>query len=90
MEEKTNKICQIIKEKPYLIWHVKNYKTLSLKSMVESILNYGDWQDFKKLKQIIGVNKLATIFSEISNAKRVNLRLPTISYFTKYFNKYAE
>lgn len=90
MEEvRLQKLRDFIKTKPYLIWYSKNYDNLSLKSIAESILNFGDWEDFISLKEIIGINNLNLIFKEITTSRRTNLTKKTTNYFSKYFQKYA-
>jgi len=78
-----------IKLRPYLVWSTKNYEGLSPEFIVESILNYGDWDDFLFIKDLFGVNNLSLIFEKILKGRRVNLRPQTINYFKMYFNKYA-
>jgi len=78
-----------IKSKPYLVWGSKDYTNLSQQSIVENILNYGDWNDFQYLKSIFDIKDLSKIFKELSNKKRTNLRPQTLNYFTNYFSKYA-
>lgn len=82
-------IRDIFVKKPALVWYVKDKDGLSLESAVESILNYGDWQDFLILKGTIGIEKTNYIFENIKSRKRVNLRPATVNYFSKYFSKYA-
>jgi hypothetical protein len=78
-----------IKLKPYLVWSTKNYEGLSPEFIVESILNYGDWNDFLFIKDLFGIKNLSQIFENISKKRRVNLRPQTINYFKMFFSKYA-
>lgn len=80
---------KLFNTKPYLAWYVKNKQRMSEKSMVEHVLNYGDWEDFQKTKSALGIDKLKTLFNQITNQKRVNLRKQTVNYFDNYFQKYA-
>lgn len=82
-------LTDFIKKKPYLIWYVKDYKSLSKEAIVESILNYGDFSDFKGLIPILGIKKIARIFKKQLRQKRVNYDLKIINYFKLYFAKYA-
>ncbi len=77
------------KKKPYLAWYVSNKEKLSEESVVEHILNYGNWDDYLKVEKIIGIKKLASLFNKLKSKKRVNLRSKTINYFENYFQKYA-
>lgn len=38
-------IHTFIKKKPYLVWHTKNFEHLSNESIVENVLNYGNFAD---------------------------------------------
>ena len=83
------KAREYIKIRPYLVWSTKNYEGLSPEVIVESILNYGDWNDFLFIKDLFGVKDLNEIFEKILKKRRVNLCPQTINYFKLYFNKYA-
>lgn len=87
--EKISKARDYIRTRPYLMWSTSDYNSLSMEVIVESILNYGDWNDFLFIKDLIGVKNLSMIFEGILKKRRVNLRPPTINYFKMYFNKYA-
>lgn len=80
---------KIIKNKPSLIWSTNNHNNLSPQSITEAILNYADWNEFKKLKRIFGLKQLKKIFNQLIKQKRVNLRPSTVNYFKLYFNRYA-
>lgn len=80
---------RFIKEKPYLIWYSKNYNGLSEKSIIEAVLNNGNWDDINKLNEILGLKKMQLLFNDLGSQKRVNLRKQTVNYFSKYFKKYA-
>jgi len=85
-------INDFIKKRKHLIWYVKNYDKLSPESIVEATLNYGDWNDVQTLIKIMGVKKVARIFSAKSKpgkSGRTNYRPEVKNYFQLYFNKYA-
>ncbi len=42
-------IQKFIKKRPYLTWYIKNPEELSDESIVEHVLNHGDFDDVKKL-----------------------------------------
>ncbi|MBP7786017.1 hypothetical protein KA062_02050, partial [Patescibacteria group bacterium] len=71
------KVRNYLKLKPYLVWSTKNYEDLSPDFIVESILNYGDWNDFLFIKDLFGIKNLSQIFENISKKRRVNLRPQT-------------
>lgn len=83
------RVREFIKSKPYLIWYTKNYDTLSEESIVESILNYGNWEDYLFIENELGIKEVDNIFNKLKDQKRTNLRPQTINYFSNYFQKYA-
>ena len=82
-------INDFIKKRPYLIWYTKNFDNLSVDSIVEAVLNYGSWDDFKKMVKILGMKKTASIFRKRLKQKRCNYRPEIKNYFQLYFQKYA-
>jgi len=82
-------INDFIKRRPYLIWHTENFDNLSVDSIVEAVLNYGNWSDFKKMIKILGMKKTASIFRKRLKQKRCNYRPEIKNYFQLYFQKYA-
>lgn len=82
-------IRELFRQKPYLAWYLKDKSELSEESVFEHILNYGDWDDFLKTKEVFGLEKSKAIFEKLKSKKRVNLRPQTINYFTNYFQKHA-
>jgi hypothetical protein len=82
-------IQNFIKKRPYLVWSTKNYKQLSDATILEAVLNYGDWDDIQKVIKILGIKKAARIFKEKLHEKRCNYLPKTKNYFKLYFNKYA-
>ncbi len=86
-------IRQFIKKRPHLVWYVKNKDlgNLAEASIVEHVLNYGDWDDVQKMIKILGLKKTAKIFREKSASDkfgRQNYRPEIKHYFTLYFNKH--
>lgn len=84
-----DELHRLLQKKPYLAWYVSNKGKLSEESVVEHILNYGNWDDYLKVEKIIGIKRLALLFNKLKSKKRVNLRSKTINYFENYFQKYA-
>jgi len=82
-------INSFIKEKPYLFWYIKDLDNLSNESIVENVLNYGDFNDFKKILEIMGIDCVSQIFRKQAENKRSNYRPEIKNYFTLYFDKYA-
>ena len=79
----------LIKKKPYLLWYTKDYENLSEGSVIDNVLNYGNWGDYLFLEKTLGVKELNGFFQDLKNQKRTNLRQQTLNYFTNYFAKYA-
>jgi hypothetical protein len=82
-------IHNFIKKRPYLVWYTKNLDNLSTESIVEAVLNYGDFDDVKKMINILGIKDTARIFRKKSIQRRSNYRPEIKNYFNLYFNKYA-
>ena len=83
------KINDFIKERPYLVWGTRNYENLSEEVIDENVLNYGDFNDVKKMFAILGIKKTAGIFKGQISQKRNNYRPKIKNYFNLYFKKYA-
>jgi hypothetical protein len=86
-------IHEFIKKRPYLIWYVKDLDKLSEASIVEHVLNYGNWDDVQAMIKILGTEKTARIFREKSRPDkfgRQNYRPEIKNYFQLYFHKYAQ
>ena len=79
----------IILHKPYLAWYVKDPKKLSDASVLEHVLNYGNWDDVQEFIQIKGIKETAHIFSRSIQQPRSNYLPEVEQYFRNYFNKHA-
>lgn len=82
----------LIASRGALVWYVKDPRALSEETVVEAILNYGNWDDFDELVRILGIEKVARIFREKSKPSAMGRQnyLPDVAnYFTLYFNRYA-
>lgn len=84
-----NELRKFMKTRKYLVWYVKDPEDSPVELVVESTLNYGDWDDFQKLIKIIGIKKMAEIFRRQTSGFRTNYDEKTKNYFSLYFNKYA-
>lgn len=78
-------VNSIIKNKPYLAWYVKNPEKLSKESVLEHVLNYGNWDDVQQFIRIQGRKQTAEIFKKTINKKRSNYPPAIRSYFYRYF-----
>ena len=79
----------LIRQNPSLIWYTKSYDQLPIESIAEAIFNYGTWQEFLQLKEILGVQNLAQTFVKLDNMPRNNLLPIYRNYFRHYFHHYA-
>jgi hypothetical protein len=78
------------KQRPYLFWSTKNFSQLSPEAIVEAVLNYGDFDDIRKIIAILGRKKTASIFQkQTTRRKRINYDPQITNYFKLYFEKYA-
>lgn len=85
-------VASLLKSRPHLLWYVKDKSKVSPEAAVEAVLNYGDWDDTKKIIKILGMKKVAKIFRQKSKKSimgRTNYRPEIINYFDLYFKKYA-
>lgn len=93
MKRKVNKkLGDFITKRRVLVWYVKEPSELSEESVIEAVLNYGNWDDFQELIKILGIKKVARIFrakSKPSKMGRQNYFPDVINYFNLYFKKYA-
>lgn len=71
------------------MWHTKDFDSLSEDAIVEAVLNYGDFDDIKKMLSIIGVKKAASIFRKKAGQKRSNYDPKIKNFFQLYFDRYA-
>ena len=81
------KVQDIIKKKPYLAWDVKNAENLSDESVLEHVLNYGNWEDVQTFIKIKGLEETRGIFNKTTQKSRVNYPDNIKHYFSLYFNR---
>ena len=79
-------INDIIKTKPYLAWYIKEPEKLSEESVLEHILNYGNWDDVQQFIRIKGKVNTRKLFNKTLSNKRSNYDPAINSFFTRYFN----
>lgn len=85
---RNNAIKNIIRTKPYLFWYMNDLENLSEESIVEAVLNKGDFDDFIKLLDALGVEKTAQIFHKQIAMKRKNYSAKAENYFRLFFEKH--
>jgi hypothetical protein len=84
------KPLDLVQEKPYLFWYVKDKECLSEETIVEAILNRGDFDDFLKLIDIMGIKRVAEIFYRQTSLKRSNYSKKTENYFRLFFERHLK
>ncbi len=71
-------------------WWVPDITKLDEEAIVEGVLNYGRWNEFLELKEMLGIKRMSELFYYMSKTKnRVNLRPEKIVLFDHYFAKHA-
>ena len=85
----SDEIHEFIKKRPGLVWYVKDLDGLDDRSIVEHVLNYGDWDDVQEMFRIMGVDRAAAVFRMWAFVPRTNYRSKVSHYFDLYFKKYA-
>jgi len=88
----SDKIKNFINERHELFWYIKNDKkeNIPIEFLTETILNYGNEKDVKKLFELIGIKKTAEIFYKATGKnRRINYFPEVVNYFNLYFKKYA-
>ena len=83
------KLLALFHQKPWLIWYVKEYESLDLESVTESIILNGNWEDVQLLIKEIGIKAIKIIFKQLAEKKRTNLPKEFIQFFTHYFKVHA-
>lgn len=85
-------IRNFIKEHSNLFWYIPEDKKeqISLEVLLETILNYGDYESVKKLFELIGIGKASEVFNRQISNKRDNYFAPVKNFFQLYFNRHAQ
>lgn len=73
----------------HLWWWVKDRRNISLESVVEGILSYGDMDDLKALFDLIGRDRTGEIFRRQVSGRRCNYRPQTANFFRKVFAEHV-
>lgn len=87
-----DELYDFIKKRKHLIWYVKDHRALDEASVVEHVLNYGDWDDVQELFRIVGVERAAKIFRKqmVTGRQRGNYKKRVRHYFNLYFDKHVQ
>jgi len=85
-----SQLTTVLKRKPYLTWDIKDTAELSELSIVEHILNYGDWDDVLQIITVLGIEKMSKLFHESILKPRSNYRPQTINFFKLFFQRHSQ
>ena len=86
--EDTKSLRELVKNKPFLFWYIKDIGKLSRESIVEAILTRGDFDDLLGLINVLGINKVSQIFFKQISINRKNYNKKTENYFRLFFDKH--
>jgi hypothetical protein len=84
-----SEIHEFMKKRPGLIWYVRDIDNLDDRSIVEHVLNYGNWDDVQEMIRIMGMERVAEVFRTWAFVPRTNYFPEITNYFQLYFNKHA-
>lgn len=84
-------IKEFIYQHSNLFWYTPEDKKgdISHEFLVENIMNYGDFDDVKKLIQILGMARLAEIFKNLHGRKKLNYYPEMYHFLSALIQRYA-
>ena len=85
-------IKQFIREHRNLFWYTPGNKKeeISDEFLVETILNYGNLDDIRRLIDIMGIEQLSAIFFSMQGRKKLNYYPEIHHFFSLFFKRYAQ
>ena len=88
----SNEIKQFIHDHGNLFWWIReaDKENISIHLLVETILNYGDIPDIKRLFELVGIDRVASIFHDQVYRTRINYSQRTVHYFKHYFKNHVQ
>lgn len=78
-----------LEDREALWWWVADVTKLDDRSILEGVMNYGQWEDFLELKRRWGLTKIKNLYQEMTQARRCNLRPPARVLYNKYLARHA-
>lgn len=74
-----------------LLWYIPEEKKQEISEdlLVETILNYGNFDDISELFKLLGLEEVARIFYNATGRKKLNYYPEIYNFFDLYFKKYA-
>ena len=84
-------IKQFIREHSDLFWYTpdESKEDISNELLVETILNYGNMDDIRRLINIMGMEYVSGIFFGLEGRKKLNYYPEIHNFFSLLFSKYA-
>lgn len=67
-------LLTLAKDNKPIFWDIKNYKELSTEALLERLINYGTFEDWKKIYRFSDKQILRQVYEKITTKRRVNLR----------------
>jgi hypothetical protein len=84
-------IKQYIKTRSNLFWYIPEDKKedVSPELLIETIFNYGTLGDAQELFELMGIEKVAAIFSALEGRKKLNYYPEIYNFFSLILKQYA-
>ncbi len=84
-------IKQFIREHSNLFWYTPEdqKENISLEFLVETIFNYGNLDDVRKLLDLLGTERIANIFFNLEGRKKMNYYPEIYNFFSLLLSKHA-
>ena len=87
-EESSQKRLAFVSRYQSLFWYMDKSKLADISDtvLIEFILNYGDLEAVKELFELLGKNKVASVFRQAIRSPRNNYFPQVANFFQLYFN----
>jgi len=84
-------VKKFIDDHGHLFWYSPPPKseTVSDELLVETLLNYGTWEEVHHLFEVVGLQEVSAIFEGMVGRKKLNYYPEIHHYFELYFKKYV-
>ena len=74
-----------------LFWSVGDLSKVTDVLLVETILNYGSWEDVKELIQVLGLSRTAILFRSSTEGRIRDNYFPEVkNFFTLFFKRHVQ
>ena len=86
-----NNRADYIAKRSALFWSVGDLSKLTDVLLVETILNYGSWEDVKELIQVLGLSRTAILFRSSTEGRIRDNYFPEVkNFFTLFFKRHVQ